>query len=307
MDDAHAIMHGMNELHGPPGASLRWDDLAVLLAVLRAGSFTAASEMLGVEQSTVSRRIAALERALGASLFDRLATGPRATELGERLRAHAERIEAEVHGLVDHARGEQREIRGRVRVALTESLAVQVVIPHLLGELRALHPQLDVDLVTSDLSADLGRREADVALRFYRPETGDLVAKRVATMRTAVLAHRSYPKRRSRSLASHDWVALSLPGVRTADEALLESCGIEPRMRTNSHLAQVEAVRAGLGVALLTRSLLKLDPGLVVLPLELPALPSVELWLVTPRPLRTIPRIDAVVRFFERKLVVLES
>ncbi len=301
MDKLHAIMH-------EPSESLRWDDISVLLAVLREGSFTAAAHSLGVEQSTVSRRIAALERALAASLFDRLATGPRPTDLAERLRVHAERVEAEVHALADLASGHEREIRGRVRVALNESLAVQVVIPRLLAELRALHPHLDVDLVTSDHSADLGRREADIAVRFYRPTTGDLIARRVATMRTAVLAHRDYPKRRKRSLDALDWIAFSVPGLRTGEDEFFEKVlRCEPRMRVTSHLAQVEAVRAGLGVALLTRSLLRFDPNLVALPLDLEGAPTIEVWLVTPRTLRSIPRVDAVFRFFETKLASLEA
>lgn len=283
---------------------LRWDDLRVLLAVLREGSFTRAARSLAVEQSTVSRRIEALEASLGAPLFERQRAGPRPTELADVLRAHAERVEAEVHVLVDVARGHEREIRGRVRVALTEALAVQVVVPRLLGELRELHPHLHVDLLTSDLAVDLSRREADIALRFFRPTTGDLVTKRVASLELAVIGTASYlGKRKKRAWEELDWIAFNLPGIRSPEEDFYENVvRREPRMRTNSYLAQVEAVRAGLGVAILTRSLLRLDPNLRVFPVDVPHTGSIELWLVTPRTLRAIPRVDAVFRFFEARL-----
>lgn len=289
-------------MHGTP-EPLRWDDLRVLLCVLREGSFTKAAVTLAIEQSTVSRRIASLEESLGAPLFDRHGGPPRPTELAESLRERAERVEDEVLRFVDVARGHEREIRGRVRVALTEAFAVQVVIPHLLAELRTRHPHLDVDLHTSDFAVDLGRREADIALRFFRPTSGDLVAVRVATMPMAVIGSAAYLADKPARLDALDWIAFQLPRVRSSEQEFHETVvKREPRMRTNSYLAQVEAVRAGLGVALLTRSLQRLDPNLVALPIDLPGAPSIDLWLVTPRALRGVPRVDAVFRYFEEKL-----
>lgn len=294
-------------MHGPVD-DLRWDDLRVLLAVLRAGSFTKAAHVLAVEQSTVSRRIAALEEALSAPLFERHGGAPTPTELAERLRERAERVEAEVQGFVDVALGHERAIRGRVRVALTEAFAVQVVIPHMLADLRARYPHLDVDLVTSDLAADLSRREADIALRFFRPPSGDLVTRRVATMPMSVIGNAAYLAGKPSRFDALDWIAFHLPGVRSPEDDFHENVvKHEPRMRTNSYLALVEAVRAGLGVALLTRSLLRLDPRLVALPIELPGAPSIDLWLVTPRALRAVPRVDAVFRYFEEKLPELSG
>lgn len=298
MDARHAPMH--DELE-----DLRWDDLRVLLSVMREGSFSAAASALGVEQSTVSRRIAALEQALGAPLFDRLRTGPRPTELAASLRPRIERVEAEVRGVLDGVRAQEPAVRGRVRLAITEALAVHVIIPRVLGPLRARHPELEVDLLTSDLAADLGRREADLALRFFRPTDGDLVAKRVAKLRTAVLAHRDY-EGVGRPTEALDFIALELPGIPSREEAFLaEHVRVRPTMRTNGYLAQVEAVRAGLGVALLARSLLALDDRLVELDLGLPEGPALDLWLVCPKSLREVPRVDAVWRALEDTLPAL--
>lgn len=300
MDARYAPMH--DDLEG-----LRWDDLRVLLAALREGSFSAAALSLGIEQSTVSRRIAALEQTLGATLFDRHRTGPRPTELASALRERLERVERDVLAVLDGVRAREPEARGRVRVALTESLAVHVVIPRLLGPLRAQHPHLEIDLLTSDLAADLGRREADIALRFFRPTGDDLVVKRIAKLQTALIAHRDYVALNKPAHAL-DFIALEIPGIPSREEAFLaEHLRTTPTMRTNGYLAQVEAVRAGLGIALLARSLLLLDENLVSVDLGLPEGPSLDLWLACPTSLRDVPRIDAVWRAFETALPMLES
>lgn len=294
-------------MHGLPFPA-RWDDVRVLLAVLREGSFSGAAQLLSVEQSTVSRRIAALETALGSPLFDRTAAGPRPTELALRLLPQAERMEAELTKLVDLS-AEDGEVRGRVRLALASSFAVQVVVPFLLPELRRLHPHLRVDLVVDERAADLGHREAEIAVRFFRPTQGDNLVKRVARLPTAVLGHERYLRGRTPTLSNLDWIVFDLPGASTPDGDFLaaHAPAIEPAMRTNSHLVQVEAVRSGLGVALLVRAICAIDPGLVELSLPLPAGPELSLWLVTPRSLSTVPRVRAVWEFLEERLSGLEQ
>jgi DNA-binding transcriptional LysR family regulator len=298
----HAIVHRPND-------NTRWDDLRVFLAILRHGSFSGAASALGIEQSTVSRRIAALEAALGGALFDRAAGGPRATELALELRPKAERVEQEVRELIDQASAQGAEIEGRVRLALTESFAVQVVIPHVLADLRTLYPKLRVDLIVGERAADLGQREADLALRFFRPREGDLVAKRIVVLPTAVLAHERYlAGRQQLSAEALDWIVLDHESTTLTELAHLTShIKVEPALRTNGHLAQVEAVRAGLGVALLTVALTRLDPGLRVVNVDLPPSPDLELWLVTPRSLSRVPRVRAVWEFLEARLNELNT
>lgn len=289
-----------------PSDAIRWDDLRVLLAVLRAGSFSGAADALRVEQSTVSRRIAALEAALQGSLFDRAANGPRATELALSLRVHAERVEAEVLSLLDQASAQRGAIQGRVRLALTESFAVHVIIPHVLKGLRALYPDLHVDLVVGEHAVDLAQREADLALRFFRPREGDLVTKRVAALETAVIGHQSYLSTRALTPDTLDWITLDLPHGPAADSAHVTShVEREPVLRTNGYLAQVEAVRAGLGVALLARLVLQLDPELMAIDVGLPKGPALELWLVAPSSLIRLPRVRAVWDFLDTHLSAL--
>lgn len=289
----------------------RWDDIRVLLAVLREGSFSGAAAALGVEQSTVSRRVAALESALGAVLFDRTPGGPRATELALRLRAAAERMEAELSSLIDLSASMTEQIEGRVRLAVTSSFAVQIVIPYVLPALRTQYPRLHVDLIVDERAADLIQREADLALRFFRPVEGDLLARRIAQLPTAPLAHRAYAEGRARTLEAFDWITMELAqGQGSFDSAYLAAHGagkVSPMMISTSHLVQIEAVRAGLGAALLVRALCQLYPELVELDLGLPPGPVVEMWLVAPRTLASVPRVRAVWDFLAQRLGALEG
>lgn len=284
-----AIMHEMEEIV--------WDDLRVLLAILREGSFTRAAARIGVEQSTVSRRIAALEATLGRPLFHRDRAGPTPTALGERLRAHAERVEREVHALIDTSERHERAVEGRVRLATTEAMAVQVIVPKVLPALRKKHPKLYVDLVTSDDAADLGAREADIALRFFRPTRGELKAQRIATIPVVPVASRSY-RVRNRSLAELDWIVYELANGRSPEaDWVHEHVRKEPVLRCNGYLTCVEAVRAGLGVSLLASAVCSWDSSLRAVPSTTwkgASLPELELWVVAPSSLRGVPRVDAV-------------
>jgi DNA-binding transcriptional LysR family regulator len=270
----------------------RWDDLSLLLSVARAGSFTRAAQTLGIEQSTVSRRIRGLEASLGVTLFERHPQRSIPTPTGEALLRRAEAVEAEVIAFVSEASESEREVRGHVRLALTESIAVYGIIPQILPGLRKRYPSLSLELVTSYQVASLGHREAEIALRFFRPESGDLVAQRVATMPTALLGHE---RLRKKPINEIDLIAVAFDGRATLEAEFLEKhLRRAPWLVTSSYLVQIEAVRAGLGAALLPRNLLDLDSSLVELAPHLPQAPKLELWLVAPRSLRRVPRIDAV-------------
>lgn len=285
----------------------RWDDLRVFLAVLRAGSFSGAAEDLGIEQSTVSRRVASLETELGQPLFDRTPSGPKPSALAERMRAHVERLSSEVQAIADLAAGDASEVEGRVRVAMTESFAVHVFLPHLYAELRRRHPRLHIDVLCSTGSADLGRREADLAIRFYRPLQGDLITQRMASLPTAVLAKRTYAEAQPLDPEQLDWIVLELAEGQSADASYVAThIKRPPTIFTNSHLTQVEAVRTGIGVALLARAHLAIDPQLTALELDLPPSAPIEVWLTAPRGLRQTPRVNAVWDYLSECLRLLE-
>jgi DNA-binding transcriptional LysR family regulator len=288
-----------------PDDPLRWDDVRVLLAILRAGSFTLAARALGTDQSTVSRRVAALEARLGGTLFERTSRGPRPTELAERLREAAERVDDEMHRFADAAAGNEPAVRGRVRIATSEGLAIHVLVPQVLPVLAKAHPELVIELSTGERAVDLSAREADIALRFFRGGRGDLVTMKVATIPTAILARRGLARRVRRApTEALPWIVVEVPGLETPEAAWVQKLlagravdgarGIAPRLVCTSYEVQLAAVRAGLGVGIAPRAVLQTHRELVPLD-DHPPGPPLELFLVTRRAIRTQPRIVAVV------------
>ena len=281
-----------------------WEDLRHFLAAARAGSFSGGARSLGTHYATLIRRVARLEEELRGPLLDRRGPKLTLTPLGERVRGEAERMEehaARVSMLASINDGSE----GTVRLALTESLAALVVIPHVLPPLLAAHPALHIELIVSDAAADLARREADMALRFFVNKSGDLITRRLARFTTGAVVHRDLAARLAKQEPQRwPWITVRTPGGGSPEERwLLAGWTIEPRLTTSSFHAQYEAVRAGLGVAILPALMLVTDPNLVVL--DLPGeSPAVDLHLVTPRTLRRAPRIrlltDALVAVFER-------
>lgn len=282
---------------------LEWDDVRFFLAAARAGGFGAAARTLQAQQSTVSRRVASLEARLGAALFDRTPGGLELTQLGRRILEDAGAMEAALRRVRDAASTTGRAVAGQVRIALTETMASAFVLPVVLPALLARHPDLRVDLVTGNTAADLSRREADVAIRFFLTPRGDLLTKRVARLETAVLAHPQLARRLARTpLREWPFVATWLPAGRAPEEAWRDQhAGGVPRVTTNSFHTQLEAVRSGVGVAVLPRALRE-PAGLVELPLDAPRPPPVAVYLVTPRALRRVPRVAAVFEALEDAL-----
>ncbi|HEU4533424.1 MAG TPA: LysR family transcriptional regulator, partial [Polyangiaceae bacterium] len=167
-------MQGSPAPHDP----LPWDDVRLFLALCRSRTVGAAAGQLGVDASTVSRRLAALEQALAATLFDRGREGISPTKAAEDLLPVAEEIEAAMNRFASAAEGLEREVAGLVRVTCPPDVADMVVVP-LLPELLGRHPALRVELIPGETVLDLTRREADVALRTVRPTRGDLVVTRL--------------------------------------------------------------------------------------------------------------------------------
>ncbi|MFK7998103.1 MAG: LysR family transcriptional regulator [Polyangiales bacterium] len=282
----------------------RWDDVRLFLQAARRGSFSAAAKAEGIEQSTMSRRIASLEENLGHPVFLRHRTGLTLTDLGRRLVRRAEQAEAELWGFADEAKGEERDVAGDVRLALTESMAVHVVVPFVVPILRERFPGIRLDLKTGYRNVDLGLREADLALRFARPSEPSLVMKRLARMETAVLASATYAKGRSKR--DIEWIRLGMSDVPAPESDWYDAhIGEPPTLSTSGYLTQVAMVRQGLGAAVLTRSLLRIDEGLVVLDLGFPKTPPIDLWLVCHAGRRRIPRVSAVWALLEEALVGL--
>lgn len=273
----------------------RWDDLRIFLAAFREGSCAAAGARLGVNQSTISRRISALESALGVRLFDRTPDGLVPTAAAEEIVPRAELFEATAAELVDAVEGLDTSLDGVVRIASPYLIASELLAPSLPAFL-AERPGLRVELIAGDAVVDLTRREADLALRFVRPERGDLVVRRVGTLRFDVFGAKPYlDAHRGKSPEELAWLDWDTTQAQLPDAAWLraELPGVQPVLRTNSLAVRLRATCAGLGVAVFARSLAALYPELEALK-GLPPIPEVPVWLVGHRALRNLPRIKAV-------------
>lgn len=283
----------------------RWDDVRVLLAVVRHATLSAAAAELGVNASTIGRRVDALEQALGARLFDRSPDGAKPTEALERLLPAATEFEHAAADLVRAVEGFEREPEGLVRLTAPPGVAQFLVAPALPKLLRAF-PKLRVQIDATIGYADLTRREADIALRIVRPSAGDLVSVRLGVATPEVLAAPRYATTLTKNGPLEDpararWVdwgpdlhhippSVWVRGRVPAEQIVLQ---------TSNMAVQVEAVRAGLGVMLGSKDMagaaglraVELHPKLRA---EFDAAPPSALWLVGHRALRRVPRVAAV-------------
>ncbi len=278
---------------------LHWDDVRLFLALHRSRTVGSAAVALRVDSSTVSRRLAALERVLAATLFDRGRDGIAPTKAADDLLPAAEEIEEVMTKFANAADSLEREVSGLVRMTCPPDVADVVVAP-LLPELLGRYPALRIELDPGEAVLDLTRREADLALRTVRPVRGDLVVTRLATVRWVLVASPKTARQLGtlRAWTDAPWVGwgerLSSIGparwlaahVRTAD----------PVVRSDSLIVQLAVVASGIGVAVVPEPSVK-HYGLV--PVKISAAlrqaagqwPSDELFLVTHRALRNVPRV----------------
>ena len=277
---------------------LDWNDLRYLLAVARGGTLAGAAKALGVDDSTVSRRVARLEARLEARLFERAGDGRlRPTPAGATAVERAERMELEVEGLRDSVTGADTVCAGTVRLTSVPLLVNRLLVPALPGLLDR-HPALHLELVADPSDLSLRRREADMALRLARPRSGGrrVLARRIGTLGYEVYAARSLPAAAAAALpwVTYDEAFAHLPQARWI-AADVECGGTAARFVVNDGEALVEAVAAGLGKSLLPSIVAQRDPRLARLaaPDGNPVLER-ELWLLVHRELRGLARIEAV-------------
>jgi DNA-binding transcriptional LysR family regulator len=273
-----------------------WDDLRFVLAIGRSGNLTAAAAALAVNHSTMFRRLDAIESAIGAKLFERLAAGYRPTEAGQRLIEAAERMEAEALALDRDLTGRDTRLSGQLRVTCSETLGLKVLTP-LIGTFRDKHPGIVVDLTVDNRQVDMARREADVAIRATRPVEGDLFGRKIADVYWGFFAARAYLKRRGTpkrlsDLSGHDLIGWADPAPPTKAATWLSRNVPHATIgfRTNGFVSQYVAARAGLGIALLPVYLAADEKDIVPVFGRLSDLVT-EMWIVTHRSLKDTARV----------------
>lgn len=289
---------------------LDWDDLRFFLAVARAGSFSAAARGLGVTQPTVGRRIAALERSLGARLFVQAPAGQSLSSTGQLMLTRAEQMETAALAAERVASGRDAGLRGRVVVTASEWLVGGVLGP-MLGPLVAAHPGLEFDLVADVRHLSLVRREADIAVRPSRFEQAEVVQREVGEVAFGLYASDSYLARHgmpdfAAQCEGHVLIAMSETLRKIPDVEWLPQIVARARVavRTNGREPMMTMAAAGLGLTCLPRFLGDRAPNLRLLPTPVPG-PRRQLWLGVHRDARSVPRVRASAAFLVEGLARL--
>lgn len=279
---------------------LSWDDLRLFLAVARAGTATAAATQVGLNVTTVARRIRALETRLGTLLFQRSRSqGFTLTADGIHLQPHAEAMETALQAASASVSGSSHVLAGLVRVGCTEAFGTVIVTPAL-ADFQRQHPNIRLDILPVPHFINLSRREADLAITLERPARGPYVTRRLCDYRLALYAARDYldqhpPIRQRRDLDGHRWVTYVNDLVFSAQLLYVDELhpGTDSSLRSTSVLAQHQAVAQGAGLGMLPCFLADSDPRLVrVLPEDMTVLR--QFWLSYSEDLRRLTRITAV-------------
>lgn len=278
-----------------------WEDLRYVLAVAEASSLAAAARALGVNHTTVLRRVNAFEERLGLRLFDRLPTGYALTAGGEELLGSARQMAEVVTGLERRLSGQDLRLEGSIRVTTTDTLMTSL-LPGVLAGFRTLHPGITVEVTTANAFASLTRRDADIAVRpaLSPPET--LVGRRVSGVAFAVYGAAAGEPRRlwpgDAALGEEPWIGLddSLAGSTVARwmRAVLPAARVA--LRCDSLVAAAAAAAAGLGLAALPCYLGDTIPGLRRLSEPVPEM-ATALWVLTHEDLRRTARVSAFTEF----------
>jgi DNA-binding transcriptional LysR family regulator len=273
---------------------MEWSDLRYILAIARAGTLSAAARQLGVNQTTVARRLAAAEASLGTRLFVRVEGAHRATEAGEAAVAHGERVERAFDAFEQGVTGGDAAASGTVRVTSVPLLVNRLLVPAL-PEFYRRHPMVRIELIAESRDLNLTKREADIALRLARPRGGVALARRIGRLDYA-------------AFGPADAAASALPWIGYVDDlahlpqarwmAAAERKAAPLPLRVSDAEAILQAVQRGIGKSLLPCFLAGQVPGIARLGDKRPVL-SRELWLLVHPDMRKLARIAAVIAWLE--------
>lgn len=269
-----------------------WNDIPLVLALARSGSMSAAGRQLGVDASTISRRVAAAEKALNLRLFTRATTGYQLTDAGQVFVERGEAVYGSVQSMLLASTREAETIAGSVRISAIDFLFDHWLVKHV-GALCARHPALEVNLVADNQNVSFARREADFALRLAPPaDDAAVLMRRLGEIGWAVYGAPAYAGVPREAWGSQPWIALEEALAHVPEMRWLARLTPRPRqpLRVNSLSTMVNACRAGAGMALLP-CIVGADEGLLRLS---GAEVTRELWLLSHRDAVSIGRFKLV-------------
>jgi DNA-binding transcriptional LysR family regulator len=276
-----------------------WSLAQAFLAVAENGSLSAAARKLGSTQPTIGRQIKTMEQQLGADLFHRAPRGLTLTSTGAQLVAPAKAMRDAVNQMTLTAAGQSESLKGTVRI--TASVATSVYhLPQIITEIRVAEPEIEIELVPSDQSRNLLFREADIAVRMYRPTQEDLITQHIGDIALSAFAAKSYLARKgmpqtANQMGEHDVVGYD------ADPSIIDGmrqAGVPVDrhffpVRCDENIAYWNLVRAGCGIGFAQRGLGLDDPDMVEIDFGFP-IPPLPIWLTAHEAMRHTPRIRRV-------------
>lgn len=275
-----------------PISKLSWDDLRVVQAVARTGALSAAAQMLGINGTTIARRLAKVEEVLGVALFDRRRTGYVATAQGEEVAALAERVELDVVGVARRVSGHAQGHAGDLRVTTSDSILLYFLTP-IIASFKARNPAVRIEVTVGNGALNLARGEADIAIRATERPPENLFGRKVSMISWA--PYGACSELADRHVGAHrQWVSYGgkLSGLKAAELVAERVSPDAIGYRTDSVAGAAAAIAAGLGVGYLPCMLGDLSPDLErVGPIE-PALND-DLWLLTHPDIRRSGRVYA--------------
>lgn len=280
--------------------NLAWDDLHLIRTVAVTGSLAAASDALGVNHSTVFRKLGLIEAQLGTRLFERHRSGYVPTPTGEAFAQLGDSVETQLSALMLKLSGQQIAPRGELRITTNETLLVYLLTP-ILAAFRERHPEITLDIILSTEALNLAKRDADVAIRATDSPPDNLVGRRLATLGWAIYGQAQAWREKAwtqDAMAEADWVTLGDRLAHLAVSKWVRSRIPAERLvyKVNTVLGLAEAIEAGIGVGPVPCFIADMREGLTRLAPPAPDF-SAGLWALTHPDLRHSPRVRVFLDF----------
>ncbi|MDO9131614.1 LysR family transcriptional regulator [Hydrogenophaga sp.] len=278
---------------------LDWNQLKAFLETADTGSLSAAARKLGLTQPTLSRQVAAIERQMGVTLFERVGKSMSLTPTGLELLEHARAMGAAAEALALAATGRSQAVGGVVSVSATDAVAAHL-LPPMVRRLRELEPGIVIEVISSNALSDLLRREADIAIRHVKPEQPDLIARLIREASASFYASEDWVRIHGHPRNAEDAAHLAFVGADRSGQYLsyLRQHGL-PLSEANfscyaeHSVASWSLVRQGMGIGAMMDEIARETPGVVRVLDDVPRV-HFPIWLVSHRELRTSRRIQVV-------------
>jgi len=277
---------------------LVWNDLHLVMTVCRAGSLSGAARILGVNHSTVFRRVVAIEKKLSVRLFDRMAMGYVMTEAGEAVLQTAEKIEVEINSLSRQLIGRDLQLYGDLKITLPDAFGLNLLMPYL-QHFCSQYPKIKLDLSVSNAALDLTQRQADIAIRVTQKPPETLIGKKVCRMKMTFYASKEYIKQHNGDLTAYQWIMpnLELDNLKTTRWLNEHYPKANVILTSNTLLTLHKTTQIGLGIAPLPCFLG--DPDLLLVRIvEPPQVLDLDVWILSHPDLRQTARVNAFRQFF---------